>query len=50
MTIQLSPLTPPWVGCCYNCAASTPEGVNFCDGDCRHGYDTRKAAERRAGR
>jgi len=40
----------PWVGCCYNCETATPEGVNFCDGDCREDYESRCKAERRAGR
>jgi len=40
----------PWVGCCYNCETITPEGVNFCDADCRADYDTRREAERREGR
>lgn len=40
----------PWVGCCYNCETATPEGVNFCDADCREDYDRRAALHRRAGR
>lgn len=28
-----------YVGECYNCGESTPQGVNFCDVDCRETYE-----------
>lgn len=34
------------IGQCHNCQASVPEGVRFCDCDCRNDYDTRKRAGR----
>jgi len=37
----------PAIGICYNCEASLPEGVRFCDCDCRNDYEKRKDAERR---
>lgn len=39
----------PACGQCYNCQASLPEGVRFCDSDCRNDYSARKAAEVRRG-
>lgn len=35
----------PYVGCCYNCGASTPESVRFCDRDCLQDYEKRERAE-----
>lgn len=35
------------VGVCYNCEASVPSGVCFCDHECRDDYEKRKAAEAR---
>ena len=29
------------VGICYNCEASVPEGVSFCDSDCRDDHQRR---------
>jgi len=39
----------PACGQCYNCLATLPEGVRFCDCDCRNDYAIRKAAEVRRG-
>ena len=36
-------------GQCYNCQSSVPEGVRFCDADCRTDWDDRKNAEVRRG-
>ena len=33
------------VGQCYNCEATLPEGVRFCDCDCRNDYTNRKRCE-----
>lgn len=30
------------VGRCYNCDASIPEGVTFCDADCQHDEEKRE--------
>ena len=35
----------PYVGSCYNCAALLPDGVRFCDCDCRTDYERRQRAE-----
>lgn len=40
----------PWIGCCHYCAAELPQGVNFCDADCRRDYEAVQAAKKRAGR
>lgn len=42
---------PPLPACgeCYNCQSSVPEGVRFCDADCRTDWDSRKSAEVRRG-
>ena len=36
----------PAIGQCHNCQASLPQGVRFCDCDCRNDYDARQRAER----
>ena len=41
--------TLPACGQCYNCLTELPEGVRFCDSDCRNDYANRKAAEARRG-
>ena len=33
------------VGQCYNCLEALPEGVRFCDCDCRNDYAKRKHCE-----
>jgi len=35
----------PAVGQCYNCLDSLPDGVRFCDCDCRNDYTNRKRME-----
>lgn len=30
-------------GHCYNCTEPVPDGLTFCDADCRDDYDLRKA-------
>ena len=37
----------PAVGSCYNCDSILPDGVRFCDSDCRNDYQRRKQAEAR---
>ena len=37
--------TLPYIGQCYNCEATLPEGVRFCDCDCRNDYTNRKRCE-----
>lgn len=39
----------PAVGQCYNCTASVPDGVRFCDADCTRDYERIKNAEVRRG-
>ncbi len=39
----------PAVGQCYNCLTPLPDGVRFCDCDCRNDYTTRRNAEARRG-
>lgn len=38
----------PYIGQCYNCEAALPDGVRFCDCDCRNDYERRQRAEGRA--
>lgn len=33
-------------GYCHNCEAPLPEGLRFCDCDCRNDYDSRQRAAR----
>ncbi len=35
----------PYVGQCYNCEASLPPSMRFCDGDCCRDYEKRQRAE-----
>jgi len=35
----------PAVGQCYNCLERLPDGVRFCDCDCRNDYANRKHCE-----
>lgn len=35
----------PAVGQCYNCLSPLPDGVRFCDCDCRNDYANRKRCE-----
>jgi len=35
----------PAFGLCYNCDAPLPDGVRFCDSECRNDYTTRKRCE-----
>lgn len=37
----------PYVGRCYNCEASLPHAMRFCDADCCHDYERRRRAEGR---
>lgn len=39
----------PATGHCYNCEASVPPGVSFCDADCRADYERQADAWRRQG-
>lgn len=39
-----------YIGECHNCGEPTPEGVNFCDTDCRDDYQRRTDAHRRNGK
>ena len=39
----------PAVGQCYNCFSALPDGVRFCDCECRNDYTSRKRAEARNG-
>ena len=36
----------PYCGCCYNCGATTPPSVRFCDKDCCDDYQKRERAKR----
>lgn len=36
----------PATGHCHNCEAMLPEGLRFCDCDCRNDYDARQRAAR----
>lgn len=38
----------PYIGECHNCGEPTPDGVNFCDTDCRDDWDKRQRAKRRS--
>ncbi len=42
-------LLPP-IGRCYNCDASLPPGVRFCDADCRDDHQRQQRARTIAGR
>ena len=35
----------PFIGVCHNCEASVPNGMKFCDRDCRDDYAARKHSE-----
>lgn len=37
------------MGYCYNCDESLPEGVCFCDIDCRNDFEARLASQKRSG-
>lgn len=39
----------PFCGQCYNCEASLPFSLRFCDSDCCRDYEKRRRAEQQRG-